>query len=113
MFSSLNYEKKYLKYKSKYQILKNQFGSTKNILSGGECNPLPDLDDDDVISGENLLDLYPAERITIQNKCYAVKDLYTWIIEKNKNILPGLMTTISDIERENLIRAYRAIRNRR
>ena len=34
------------------KLLKNQVG--------GDCNPLPDIDDDDVISGENLLDLCQA-----------------------------------------------------
>ncbi len=42
MFSNLNYEKKYLKYKNKYIALKNQYS---NILSGGECDPLPDPDE--------------------------------------------------------------------
>ena len=86
-----------------YKLLKNQLG--------GDCNPLPDLDDDDVISGENLLDLYPAERITIQNKCYAVKSLYEWIITRQQNLLPLTQTIITPIEKHTLKKAYQAINN--
>ena len=77
MFSSLNYEKKYLKYKNKYQILKNQYDSTKNILSGGECTPLPNPEEEDFAGGgyesvedssdeEELLDTYHLEDIKQQ-----------------------------------------------
>ena len=33
--NSKSYEKKYIKYKSKYKILKNQLGGVKSILNGG------------------------------------------------------------------------------
>jgi site-specific recombinase XerD len=117
MFSSLNYEKKYLKYKNKYQILKNQIGNTKNILNGGakgtlnggDCNPLPDPEEYDIISGENLFNLSPYKRITIQNKCYDINSLYKWIIEQNKNILPSTQTNITLEERQRLIEAYQRL----
>jgi hypothetical protein len=105
MFSSLNYEKKYLKYKDKYQILKNQYG---NILSGGDCNPLPDPEDTNLY-GDSLLNLNPNERITIQNKCYDVKDLYEWIIVHDRFRLPLTHTVITPTERQNLIQAYQVL----
>jgi hypothetical protein len=106
MFSSLNYEKKYLKYKNKYQILKNQYG---NILSGGECIPLPYPEDKDVITTENLFILHPSERISIQNRCYAVRSLYEWIINRNYDRLPDTQTLITPVERQSLIEAYQRL----
>ncbi len=108
MFSNLNYEKKYLKYKNKYLILKNQYS---NILSGGECYPLPDYDDEDVITMENLFYLRSSERISIQNRCYAVRSLYRWIITQNKNMLPGTTIFITPLERQRLIQAYQGLNN--
>ena len=48
-------------------------------LVGGECNPLPAKDDEDPISQEYLVNLIPEQRITVQNKCWSVKELYQWI----------------------------------
>ncbi len=79
---SKNYENKYKKYKSKYQILKNQLGNIKYTLSGGvqrilnAYNMLPNPEEEDIITTQNLLDLCPDERITIQNKYYAIRSLY-------------------------------------
>jgi hypothetical protein len=36
---------------------------------------LPNPEEDDIISGNNLLDLCPEERITIKNKYYEIKSL--------------------------------------
>ena len=96
--SSNSYEKKYRKYKNKYQILKNQLG--------GDCNPLPDEEDIDVISTENLSDLDADERITIQNRCYEVRSLYEWIINHNQYKLPDTQVIINDNDRQRLIQAY-------
>ena len=60
--NSKSYEKKYRKYKSKYKILK--------IIIGGDCDPLPNPEEEDLATTKNLLDLCPTERITIQDKCY-------------------------------------------
>ena len=109
--------KKYKKYKSKYQILKNGGDGIKknilnggdgikNILNGGDCNPLPNPEEDDNISGQNLLDLCSDERITIQNKCYEVNSLYEWMINLNNDRLPDTRRFITDKERKKLIKAY-------
>ena len=89
-----SYEKKYRKYKSKYKILKSHIG--------GACDPLPNPEEEDIVSRENLLDLCPEERITIQNKCYEVNGLYRWIITDNKSILPGIQTKITEEEKRRL-----------
>ena len=99
--SSKSYEKKYKKYKKKYQILK--------IINGGDCDPLPNPEEEDIVSRENLLDLCPEERITIQNKCYEVKSLHTWIIKENKENkkkLPFTLTDITPEDKQRLIEAY-------
>ena len=96
--SSLNYERKYKKYKSKYQILKNQLG--------GDCDPLPKKEDQDIISTENLFYLKPSERITIQNKCYEVRSLYKNIFQYRNYILPLTQTQITEEEKERLIQAH-------
>jgi hypothetical protein len=117
-FNSKNYEKKYKKYKSKYQILKYQVeknilnGGAKGTLHGGECVSLPNPEEDDIISRENLLDLCPDERITIQNKCYNIKNLYEWIITGDNNSLPGTITMITVEEKQKLKREYRLLKNK-
>ena len=83
MYSNLkNHYQKYKKYKNRYLELKNQFTGIKDTLSGGECDSLPNPEDAD-FDAENLLDLCPDERITIQNKCYNIRSIYKWIITKN------------------------------
>ena len=129
-----NYEKKYIKYKNKYKILKSNISRTRCTLlnggtqstllnggtqstllpkvpsvNGGNCDPLPNPEEEDFVSRENLLDLCPEERITIQNKCYDVKNLYEWIIKQKKNILPSTQTVITVIEKKRLIKAYNAL----
>jgi Leucine-rich repeat (LRR) protein len=96
-----SYEIKYRKYKSKYNVLKNYLG--------GNCDPLPNPEEEDFVSRENLLDLCPEERITIQNKCYEVKSLYKWIITDNNSILPGSQTVITEEEKQILIQVYEAL----
>jgi hypothetical protein len=95
--SSQSYEEKYKKYKRRYQNLKIQLG--------GECLSLPNPEEED-FETENLLDLCPHERITIQNKCYKINSLYKWIIERNNEILPGTMRSISYEEKKRLIQGY-------
>jgi Leucine-rich repeat (LRR) protein len=97
-----NFENKYIKYKKKYKNLKNKF----NTLIGGECVLLPNPEEYDINSGENLLDLCADERITIQNKCYDVNSLYRWIIIEKRDKIPGLETKITVQDRQRLIQAY-------
>ena len=63
--SSINYEKKYKKYKSKYQILKSNIG--------GNCAPLPNPEEEDLITTQNLLDLCPDAKGTFWRKNYNTK----------------------------------------
>ena len=104
--SSKSYEKKYLKYKNKYKILKSQFGGAKGTLHGGDCSPLPNPEEEDLVTAKNLLDLCPEERITIQNKCYEVKSLHNWIIEGNHDRLFDTQTLITPEDKQRLLEAY-------
>jgi hypothetical protein len=120
-----NYEKKYKKYKNKYQMLKSQLngallnggakgtllngGAKGTLLNGGDCDPLPYPEDESIINGENLLDLCPEQRITINNKCYEVNELYNWIVVLNKSKIPGIEKEITPGDRQRLIQAYNAL----
>jgi hypothetical protein len=104
---SNNYEEKYKKYKNKYQKFKNQISGANCVIN--EYVSLPNPEEDDIISGNNLLDLCPEERITIKNKCYEVKSLYKWIITNNNNRLPGIEMKITPIEKKELIQAYKKL----
>jgi Leucine-rich repeat (LRR) protein len=105
--NSKSYEKKYRKYKNKYQILKIIIGGKQGtLLNGGDCFPLPNPEEYDIITAENLLNLDPDARITIQNKCYDVNGLYNWVITYNKNILPSTLTEITVEEKQRLTQAY-------
>jgi hypothetical protein len=115
---SKSYEKKYLKYKNKYQIFKSHIGGAKGTLSGGaqgtllnggNCDPLPNPEEEDLLSTQNLLDLCPEERITIQNKCYEIRNLYKWIIEGNHKKLPTTQTEITPEDKKRLIEAYKEL----
>ena len=53
--SSKTYERKYLKYKNKYKILKSHIGGTLlndgskgTLLNGGDCDPLPNPEEEDL-----------------------------------------------------------------
>jgi Leucine-rich repeat (LRR) protein len=73
---------------------------------GGDCYPLPNPEEEDMITTQSLLDLCPGERITIQNKCYDVKGLYRWIITDDRSILPTTQTEITEEEKNRLKQAY-------
>jgi hypothetical protein len=63
MHLSLNsYEQKYIKYKNKYKILKSHNGGT--LLNGGDCDPLPNPEEEDLATTQNLLDLCPDAKGT-------------------------------------------------
>ena len=107
-----NYEAKYKKYKTKYVLykaLQNQLSCAKSNLIGGECVPLPNPEEEDIVSTENLLDLCPEERITIKNKCYEVNSLYKWIIEQNTDKLPLTQIDITRFDKQRLIKAYKKL----
>lgn len=82
----MNYNK-YIKYKSKYLKLKKQLG--------GECDPVPEQDYKDPVYHSNLLNLLPEYRITINGRCYDVRDLHDWVI-KRKQPLDPLKNKVSD-----------------
>ena len=95
----MNYQNKYLKYKNKYLELK------KNIQKGGECNPKPNMEDEEIITLETFGSRTPNDRITINQRCYFVRELYDQIITLNGNV-PHTQAPISDIDKERLIAAY-------
>jgi hypothetical protein len=103
MYSKI-YEKKYKKYKSRYIILKSKLGT----LNGGECISLPNPEEEDFLA-QNLLDLCPDERITIQNKCYDIRNLYELVIKRGNLILPGTITRITEAEKEKLKKEYKLL----
>ena len=70
---------------------------------------MPNRDDQDFNTYENLSDLQPNERITIQGKCYNVRSLYEWIITGNNVELPETRNSINEKERQALINAYRIL----
>ena len=107
--NSKSYEKKYLKYKNKYQILKSHIGGAKGTLRGGACDPLPNPEEQDFKMIQNLLDLCPNERITIKNKCYEVEGLYDWMIIRNHDRLPDTRTVITPEDKQRLIEAYKTL----
>ena len=89
--NSQSYEKKYRKYKNKYQILKSHIGDDKGtllnggakgtllnggakgtLLNGGECDSLPNAEEEDY-NLQNLLDLCPDAKGTFWRKNYNSK----------------------------------------
>ena len=93
-----NYEKKYIKYKNKYKILKSNISRTRCTLlnggtqstllnggtqstllpkvpsvNGGACDPLPNPDEEDLFTTQNLLDLCPDGKGTFWRKNYNTK----------------------------------------
>ena len=96
----MSLEQKYLKYKSKYLKLKEQLG--------GECNPIPKEDYTDPINLENLLDRNPEYRITVNGRCYDIRDIYTWTIELGKPFDP-LKNPVSPIDRQRIIDTFNNI----
>ena len=55
--NSISYKQKYRKYKNKYQILKSH--------TGGNCDPLPNPEEEDLMTTQNLLDLCPDAKGTL------------------------------------------------
>ena len=77
----MDYKAKYLKYKQKYLTLQSD-------LKGGECNPEPNAGDEDMISFEELINLQPNQRITVNGDCFDLNAIYQWVIIQNKNVDP-------------------------
>lgn len=93
------YINKYLKYKTKYLQLKN--------FNGGECQPVPDLEDIEYISRDKYGSRTSDNRITLNNKCYFVYELYQWIKENGSD--PISRTPLSDNETTRINEAYYSI----
>ena len=93
---------KYLKYKKKYINLKKQIG--------GECNPLPNMDDNEYITQEKYRDISTQDRITINNHCYDINALYTWIrTRQNMNqpvTEPATNLPMNQIDIDNVINIF-------
>jgi hypothetical protein len=96
----MNYQNKYLKYKNKYLELK------KNIKKGGECNPLPDMSDEEMITLETFGSRTPNDRITIDGACYFVRELYDLIMIQNHKAVPHTNIDITPDNEAKLIAAY-------
>ena len=75
--NSKKYEKKYKKYKNKYQILKSNISGVLlpkvPSVNGGACDPLPNPDEEDLFTTQNLLDLCPDGKGTFWRKNYNTK----------------------------------------
>ena len=86
-------------------------------MIGGECldasgNPRPPAEDyADSIQLSNLLDLTPEQRITINNTCYNINDIYQWVITQNHNTVPKRIP-ISENDKTRIRKAYNALHMR-
>ena len=99
----MNFQQKYLKYKSKYTQLKNQ-------LKGGACNPVPVPTDREHISLDEYRNIPAARLETIGGHCYDIVELANWIHISANPTYPatGLPMSLNDIW--NVITAYNAYR---
>ena len=93
----MSYYHKYLKYKNKYINLRKQLG--------GECDPLPDMNDNESISYDQYSSRTPNDRITINGICYFVDEIFNWVITLNNNNSPH-RTSINPSDRQRIITAY-------
>ena len=75
-------------------------------------DPLPDPEERDIITGQNLLNLHLSEQISIQNRCYTVRVLYQWIFIYNNDTLPLTDTLLIDEEIKKIMQAYQSISHR-
>jgi hypothetical protein len=99
----MNYEQKYLKYKSKYNQLKNQ-------LKGGACNPAPNPTDNEHISLDQYQNI-PVNRLeTFGGHCYDIVQLGNWIHFAVNATYPATNLPMNDIDKWNVITAYNAFR---
>jgi len=99
----MNFQQKYLKYKSKYTQLKNQ-------LKGGACNPVPVPTDREHISLDEYQNIPAARLETIGGHCYDIVELANWIHISANPTYPatGLPMSLNDIWR--VITAYNTYR---
>ena len=99
----MNFQQKYLKYKSKYTQLKDQ-------LKGGACNPVPVPTDPEYISYEEYQNIPVARLETIGGHCYDIVQLANWIHISAHSTYPatGLPMSLNDIW--SIITAYNAYR---
>ena len=99
----MNFQQKYLKYKSKYTQLKNQ-------LKGGACDPVPVPTDREYISLDEYQNIPAARLETIGGHCYDIVELANWIHISANPTYPatGLPMSLNDIWR--VITAYNTYR---
>ena len=70
-----------------------------NFIKGGECEMPISKTDIDPISHNNLVDLVPDQRMSINKNCFDVRELYKWINVKNTNPITNLPFTTVEIEK--------------
>jgi hypothetical protein len=99
----MNFEQKYLKYKSKYNQLKCQ-------LKGGACNPAPNPNDNEYISFDQYQNIPVARLETIGNHCYDIVQLANWIHTAVNASYPATGLPMSLNDKWNVITAYNAYR---
>jgi len=99
----MNFEQKYLKYKSKYNQLKCQ-------LKGGACNPPPNPNDLEHISLDQYANIPIARLETIGGHCYDIVQLGNWIHFAAVSSYPANGLPMSDRDKWNVITAYNAYR---
>lgn len=99
----MNFQKKYLKYKLKYNQLKNQ-------LKGGACDPVPIPTDNEYISLEQYQNI-PVNRLeTIGGHCYDIVGLANWVHLSEVSRYPATNLPMSLNDIWNVITAYNAYR---
>jgi len=99
----MNFQQKYIKYKSKYIQL-------KDYLKGGACIPAPVPTDREYISFEEYINIPPARLETIGEHCYDIVNLANWIRHSIHSTYPanGMHMSLNDIWK--VITAYNAYR---
>jgi len=99
----MNFQKKYLKYKLKYNQLKNQ-------LKGGACDPVPIPTDYEYFSLEQYQNI-PVNRLeTIGGHCYDIVALANWVHLSVVSRYPATNLPMSLNDIWNVITAYNAYR---
>jgi hypothetical protein len=99
----MNFQQKYLKYKSKYLELKNQ-------LKGGACNTAPIPTDNEYISFDQYQDIPVARLETIGGHCYDIVQLANWIHLSANATYPATALPMNAIDKWHVINAYNAYR---
>lgn len=73
----MDYYQKYLKYKNKYMKL-------KSLQSGGDCDPIPNPDNKELLTLKDYKNIPSGRLINIGDKCFDVESMVYIIIRKIK-----------------------------